>query len=50
MTAASTSGLPLPTLFVPHPAPKSMKRFPSTSSMSEPSHRLAMKTRLSQSP
>ena len=37
VTASTHLGVQLPTLLVPQPAPKSMKRFPSTSSMSEPS-------------
>ncbi len=44
-TASTTSGWQLPTLFVPQPDPKSMKRFPSASSMSDPEAFTAMNRR-----
>jgi len=49
-TTSTTSGWQLPTLFVPQPEPKSMKRLPSTSSMSEPCARTAMNMRSSGDP
>jgi hypothetical protein len=49
-TTSTISGLQLPTLLVPQPEPKSMKRLPSTSSMSEPRQLLAMKVRFSRGP
>src|SRR5438445_13822136 len=46
-TASTTSGLQLPTLLVAQPAPKSMNRLPSTSSIRDPEARSAMKKRSS---
>ncbi len=50
LTASTTSGWQLPTLLVAQPDPKSMNRLPSTSSMSDPCTRDAMKKRSSGSP